>query len=246
MYCQKCGQDNGDQANFCLRCGAPMNQPGRPEPGNPNPGNANAGTVKPSKPKRNFPVFLIIIIVIASIFSFVLFVGLVFGITSSVPEKIDSAPVEVTVPEFTLPDTTLPEITLPEITLPEIELPSDDNYIDFLSGEWESVYLTDGTSNLTVHALAFGQTVYSCKQFSLYMNVEMNAGTKCHDWQVWGRRNGTFEKIAKIYLPSGQGVFDDVVRFNSPVTFDAIAVTPTIPGGYSWSLSLGVYDVYMS
>lgn len=117
-------------------------------------------------------------------------------------------------------------------------------YIGDLGGSWESVYIQDGNFNLNVSALSFGQTVYNCTGLTVTMDVSMNAGTSCKDWNIWGRSGNTFVKIGKIYLPSGSGYISQPVTFNTPVTFDAIAVTPTIVGGYSWSMSLGITDVY--
>lgn len=129
-----------------------------------------------------------------------------------------------------------------EYALKETQAPS--NYIADLGGQWESVHLKSGNSSLNVSARAFSQTVYDCTEMTINMNVEMNAGTKCKDWQVWGRTGGKFVKIAKIYLAEGNGFTSETISFNSPVSFDAIAVTPTITGGYSWSMGLSVTDVY--
>lgn len=125
----------------------------------------------------------------------------------------------------------------------EPELPS--GYIGDLGGSWETVYLEDGNSSLSVSALAFSETIYNCTSMTVNMGVEMNAGTSCKDWQLWGRNGNTFVKLAKIYLPAGEGYTSQTVTFNSPVTFDAVAVTPTIVGGYSWSMSLSVTDVWV-
>lgn len=118
-------------------------------------------------------------------------------------------------------------------------------YIGDLNGEWESVHLQDGTSSLTVYALAFSKTIYNCTQLTIVMDVTMNAGTNCKDWQLWGRNGNSFVKLAKIYLPAGDGYTSQTITFDSPVTFNAVAVTPTIPGGYSWSMGLGVTDVWV-
>lgn len=120
-----------------------------------------------------------------------------------------------------------------------------DGYVGDLNGQWESVHLQDGNSSLSVSALAFSQTIYDCTEMTVNMNVTMNAGTNCKDWQLWGRSGNRFVKLAKIYLPAGDGYTSQTITFDSPVTFDAIAVTPTIPGGYSWSMGLSVTDVWV-
>lgn len=118
-------------------------------------------------------------------------------------------------------------------------------YVGDLSGQWESVHLQDGNSSLSVSALAFSQTIYNCTEMTINMEVSMNAGTHCKDWQLWGRSGNRFVKLAKIYLPAGDGYVSQTVTFRSPVSFDAIAITPTVVGGYSWSMALSVTDVWV-
>lgn len=120
-----------------------------------------------------------------------------------------------------------------------------DGYIGNLVGNWESIHLEDGSSTLNVSAMAFSETVYNCTQMTIEMEVEMNAGTSCRDWQVWGRTGNTFVKLDKIYLAAGDGYTSQTLYFSTPVTFDAIAVTPTVVGGYSWSMALAVNDVWV-
>ena len=129
-----------------------------------------------------------------------------------------------------------------------VQTESDDDYSGYLgdlTGNWESVYLEDGSSTLNVSAMAFPQTVYNCTQMTIEMEVEMNAGTSCKNWQVWGRSGNTFVKLDQIYLAAGNGYTSQTLYFSTPVTFDAIAVTPTIVGGYSWSIALAVNDVWV-
>ncbi len=121
---------------------------------------------------------------------------------------------------------------------------TDSGYIAGLDGYWEEVKLQDGSFNMNVSALTFYQTVYNCTGLTVNMDVTMNAGTSCKEWQVWGRSGGSFVKLAKIYLPAGNGEISQSVSFATPVTFDSIAVTPTVSGSYSWSMALGISDIY--
>lgn len=127
----------------------------------------------------------------------------------------------------------------------ESEKPKDtqQDYAEDLGGSWIDIRLKDGSSTLNVSALAFTRTVYNCTGMTVNMNVQMNANTHCKDWTLWGRNGSKFVKIGKIYLPDGDGYVSQPVTFASPVTFDAIAVTPTVPGGYSWSMGLSITDV---
>lgn len=119
-----------------------------------------------------------------------------------------------------------------------------DRYTEVLEGTWESVHLNDGSFSMNVSALVFPGMIYNCTKLTVTMDVSMNAGTSCKDWQLWGRTGNQFVKLEKIYLPGGNGRSSETVEFDGPVSFDAIAITPTIPGGYSWSLGMTITDVW--
>lgn len=147
--------------------------------------------------------------------------------------------------------TTQPVVTEPEATTQPVATEPEttvwDGYVGDLSGEWESVHLQDGSSSLSVHAMAFPETIYHCTQMTVRMEVSMNAGTSCKDWQIWGRSGNRFVKLAKLYLPAGDGYVEDTFTFDTPVTFDAIAITPTAAAqsGYSWSMGMEICDVWV-
>lgn len=125
-----------------------------------------------------------------------------------------------------------------------LEAPPTEGYIAELEGEREKVHMTVGSSSLNVTATVYDQTIYNCTEMTISMEVEMNAGTSCKDWQVWGRSGGSFVKLGQIYLAAGNGFTSQTLTFNTPVTFDAIVITPTVPGGYSWSMGFIVTDVW--
>ena len=50
--------------------------------------------------------------------------------------------------------------------------------------------------------------------------------------------------FGNFYLAAGNGYTSQTLTFSKPVTFDAIAITPTIPGGYSWSMGFVLTDIY--
>lgn len=118
-------------------------------------------------------------------------------------------------------------------------------YVGTPSGRTEKTTLRDGSFTLNIHAFVLNEAVKNCKELTVDMSVEMKAGTKCQDWQLWGRSNGSFRKIGKIYLPGGDGDTCQTLTFDTPVSFDAVAVTPTIPGDYSWSLWFEITDVWV-
>ena len=122
---------------------------------------------------------------------------------------------------------------------------ADSKHLDYVDGDWESVTLRDGSSTLTVHAVAFTQELTRCKKMTVNMDVTMNANTQCKDWQVWGRVGGQFVKLDRISLPSGRGATTQTGRFDPQVPLVASGGTPREPGGYSWSMSLYVTDVVL-
>ena len=220
MYCPN-GHQNRDDANFCRICGVPLSKP------------------KKKSSKAPLGILVIVVAVIA---------GVLVSQSLDKPKKeptVEAPPAAPAAP--VIPATEAPEYTVPEITFPEITMAptQPEGYIEYVSGSWESVYLEDGTHQLSVHAFTFDQTLVRCKKMTIYMEVEMNAGTKCYDWNVWVRRNGVFEKYTQIRLPNGDGTVESTITFSNPMTIDSIIVTPTVAGGYSWSMSLGVYDVYL-
>lgn len=107
-----------------------------------------------------------------------------------------------------------------------------------LSGHWESVTVED----VDGHALVLDSRLTGVTAFDLAMDVEMKANTRCENWDVWVRssRSGSFEKVGSIYLSGGNGYASKTIRLSSAMNVDAVIVTPTIPGGYSWSLSLDI------
>ena len=120
-----------------------------------------------------------------------------------------------------------------------------EGYIAKLSGSKEKVTLRDGYSTLNVYALVLSEKIENCKELTVNMSVEMKSGTHCSDWQLWGRTGTKFKKIGSVYLPGGDGDTSQTVTFSTPVSFDALVITPTIPGGYSWSLAFSITDVWV-
>lgn len=114
---------------------------------------------------------------------------------------------------------------------------------DYLDGDWEQVTLESGSNTYNVHAFRFDKTITGCTSFDLELDVSMKNNTRCENWQIWLGRNGSFTKESVIYLPGGDGCTTKTVKLSPAKTFDSIAVTPTVSGGYSWSLWLGVSNV---
>lgn len=224
MYCMHCGTKNPDGARYCNNCGAAMN-------------GSSSGKVSSGKKKSGtdwgyfFAMVVLLGVAIFLVNTVIDGIGFLFsGKGSAVKQdtKTDSGSSQV-------------ELYNPT---PAPEAAPESGYIPNLVGNWEEVKLKDGNFNLNVSALAFSETIYNCTEFTVMMDVTMNAGTSCKDWQVWGRSGGSFVKIGKVYLPNGDGYISQPLYFSTPVTFDAIAITPTVVGGYSWSMGLSIVDVF--
>lgn len=222
MYCRHCGTKNPDTARFCNNCGNPMNS-------------APSGKSSSGRKKTGIDwgyYFALVVLMAAAVFlvnSVMDGIGGLFSGKDSVAKSSTGSGTDA---------------SWVAAASPETVAKTENGYIANLYGTWESVNLKDGNSNLNVSALVFSETIYNCTEFTVMMDVTMNAGTSCKDWQVWGRSGGSFVKIGKVYLPDGDGFISQPLYFSSPVTFDAIAITPTVAGGYSWSMGLSIIDVF--
>ena len=217
MYCMNCGTKNPDGAKYCNNCGRPMNS-------------------VPSGKKKKAGVdwgyyFALLVLMGVAVFVVNFVIDGVGGLFSG---KDSSAKTETK----TGTDSSWFAPAQPEAAPVE-----EPNYIEYLEGTWEEVHLKEGNSNLNVSALTFSQTVYSCTSFTVNMDVTMNAGTSCKDWNVWVRSGGSFTKVGKVHLPEGKGFGYQTLYFDTPISFDSVAVTPTAVGGYSWSMSLSITDI---
>lgn len=109
----------------------------------------------------------------------------------------------------------------------------------FLPATWEKVRIND----IYVHALVFDNPIRRCTQLSLAADIEMHHNTSCKTWKIWGGYNGSFSELGTLSLPGGNGEGYTTLYFKSPKNLDSIAITPVSTGGFSWTMSLGVYDV---
>lgn len=121
---------------------------------------------------------------------------------------------------------------------------ASSNYISEVYGEWADVTLHDGY-NWPASAIVFSEELKRCEKMTVNFKVSMNSGTKCKEWQLWGRVDGKFKRLEKFSLPGGDGSTTHTVEFDSPVNLDAIAVTPTAYGGYSYTQWLWATDIWL-
>ena len=119
---------------------------------------------------------------------------------------------------------------------------SSSDKVTLLDGDFEKVKIRTGSSSYNVHALVLDTPLKKVRSIGVAINVSMKKNTHCYNWDVWVRTGGSFKKVGSISLPDGDGYTDDTVYFDSATSFDAIAVIPNKPGGYSWSISMGVFN----
>lgn len=215
--CPEDGTQN--TGNYCSHCG-------RQRPKYAANASDNSSKSGNSHPLRNF--------VIAAV---------AFCVCYGVSHTIVSHSTDSTSPTVS-PSALLSQTSTPIQTAPVYDIGSEDAAVSY-DWNWTEATIREGSSVLTVSAAEFTRTLYNVKGFTVHMDVEMYANTSCKDWQVWIRRNGSYEKAGKIYLPNGKGEVTQAITLSSSTSFDAIAITPTIPGGYSWSMSLGFSDFRM-
>ena len=157
---------------------------------------------------------------------------------------------------------TIPVSDSPETTVsPAYDAPDDDdivrydnsevqaagataepsNYIDSLQGDWQTVSLD--SSHTEASAIVFTQKI-RCKEMTVNIKIEMNYGARCKDWELWARIDGKWQKLEQISLPDGNGSTAHTVTFDTPANLDAVSITPTIVGGYSWTEWLWLSDIW--
>ena len=223
---------------------AQQTTPVPPRPADVKPPVKNAPPKTPQK--KSMPAWLIpAVACVVAVLGIIVCIASVTGKAPAQDVTMKAATTEPAAVVETMPKVTVPPATEPKPE-PATEPTQPKNYIESVDGYWESTNLKDGNFSLNVHALVFYDKLVRCKEMTVNMNVSMNAGTKCKEWQVWGRVNGQFQKIAKISLPAGDGATSETITFDTPLTFDAIIVTPTVIGGYSWSMGLSVTDVWLA
>lgn len=132
------------------------------------------------------------------------------------------------------------ELPQGQTTITEMTLPG---YRSSVNGEWAAEKVQINQSNVGLFVLEEPLTL--CKELTVAIDVELYAGASCNDWIVWGRINGSMQEIGRINLPDGKGMGFEIISLPQARTIDAIAVTPTKAGSFSWSMQIGVADIYL-
>lgn len=114
-------------------------------------------------------------------------------------------------------------------------------YVGTVDGNWERYYL----DNAQTHIYLFEEALENCAVLTINMDVEMNSGTNCKEWILWGRVDGTVRKIGDINLPAGDGEGSQTIYFEKPLNLDGVVITPKVPGSYSYSMWYAVENVWL-
>ncbi len=117
---------------------------------------------------------------------------------------------------------------------------SGSYYGGYLDGDWEEVTIYTGSGSITNYAFALSTPLRKCTSFDLTVEIEMKANTKCYNWDVWVRSNGSFYKVGNLYLSGGDGSAEQTIHMNPAKNVDAVAVIPTVSGSFSWSIAMGI------
>lgn len=121
---------------------------------------------------------------------------------------------------------------------------TSDTVIGTVEGHWSDKTTKLGDVETTLYVL--NNALVNCTEVTIQINVEMKAGTHCENWVLWARVNGSVEKCCEFELPGGDGAAEVTFTFDPSLSFDAITVTPTVPGGYSWDVGLGVVNAHVA
>lgn len=117
-----------------------------------------------------------------------------------------------------------------------------DQYVT-VSGSWEPVTIEWEDNISDLQAFVLDTPLADCSQMTVNMTISMCNGVKCRFWRVLGWVNGSYEEIGKIGLSSGNGRTVQTLNFKAPVTIEAIAIRPTLPGNYTWTNEFTLTDV---
>lgn len=114
-------------------------------------------------------------------------------------------------------------------------------YLEYVDGEFER--FSWGYSSTSSYV--FDTPVYGCKGLTLYFKPTFNYNTWVDDWTLlYQDANGKWHECK--YFTLNTTSYEHVFTFTTMLDIKAIAVVPRIAGSYSYSFSLGVWDVYYS
>lgn len=122
---------------------------------------------------------------------------------------------------------------------------SEDTHLSYVTGTWaDDKYTHTNGSWSGIYQL--DQTLYNCKKFTLYFKQENTTNLTLTSFNLHLRSYGTWNTIGTFTMEKGSSVETRVLcEFPEGIAFDAVAVTPTINGSYSYTSWIGVEDVWL-
>lgn len=217
----------------CGLCAAEkrMNQQYRPVSPPPKPvPNNNSGKVKrntqppytPPKRKSRWPAILFVILILLGLSS----------VNDMIEDDRRSAAPDPVITEYTFGSSGQQDSAYEDSHLPYvIGTWSDERYTK--NGAWSGIYQLD-------------QTLYNCKKFTLYFKQENSSNLTLTSFNLHVRSNGTWNTVGTFAMEKGSSVESwTVFEFPEGITFDAVAVTPTVSGNYRYTSWVGVEDVWL-
>ena len=112
-------------------------------------------------------------------------------------------------------------------------------YLENVSGEFQWITL----HSWNTYSYVFNESLKGVKSFTLYFNPTFNYNTWVDDWKLlYQDTNGSWHEYGAFTLDTTDYLHE--FSFNPELDIKAIATVPRIGGNYSYTFSLGVYDLY--
>ena len=116
---------------------------------------------------------------------------------------------------------------------------SPKGYLEYIDGEFQRF----NWENSNTSCYVFDSPVYGCKSFNLYFKPTFNYNAWVDDWKLlYQDTSGKWHEYGAFTLNTSN--YEHVFNFSTKLNIKAVAVVPRINGTYSYSFSLGVWDVY--
>lgn len=116
---------------------------------------------------------------------------------------------------------------------------SPKGYLEYIDGEFQRF----NWENSNTSCYVFDSPVYGCKSFNLYFKPTFNYNAWVDDWKLlYQDTSGKWHEHGAFTLNTSN--YEHVFNFSTKLNIKAVAVVPRINGTYSYSFSLGVWDVY--
>ena len=120
----------------------------------------------------------------------------------------------------------------------------EDSHLPYVIGTWSDERYTKNGAWSGIYQL--DQTLYNCKKFTLYFKQENSSNLTLTSFNLHVRSNGTWNTVGTFAMEKGSSVESwTVFEFPEGITFDAVAVTPTVSGNYRYTSWVGVEDVWL-